>query len=356
MHPILASRTRLAFYLGFWVLVALLLAVAYASASPASGPEALVIAAPLIVMYGFICLSAWYVCRAAPLRLAGIGRVIVTQLLASVVATILWLPAWEGWAYTFLGPFDQAVANYRSQLPLVVSSGVLLYASAAMFHYVLIAIEASQAAVTRALSLEVMAREAELKALRAQIDPHFLFNSLNSISALTTTDPRGARDMCLLLAAFFRNSVRLGNEDEVSLEQELEMVGNFLDIEKIRCGPRLTTRVEVGPDCGSCRVPPLILQPLVENAVRHGIHSLTGGGYVAVRASCTDGTLILGVENPFDAEAVRKRGAGVGLANVKQRIRALYGKQADLRTSASDGLYRVELRLPCRGAPAGTSA
>ena len=355
MHPVLASRSRLAFYLGFWVIVALLLAVAYASASAASGAEALVIAAPLIVIYGFICLSAWYVCRAAPLSLAGIGRVVVTHLLASAVATALWLPAWEGWAYTFLGPFEQAVANYRSQLPLVVSSGVLLYASAAMFHYVLIAIEASQAAVTRGLGLEVMAREAELKALRAQIDPHFLFNSLNSISALTTTDPRGARDMCVLLAAFFRNSVRLGNLDEVPLEQELEMVGNYLDIEKIRCGARLSSRVDVEPGCGSCRVPPLILQPLVENAVRHGIHSLTGGGHVAVRASCKEMTLILGVENPFDPAAARKQGAGVGLVNVKQRIRALYGKHADLRTTASEGLYRAELRLPCNGAPDGTS-
>jgi len=354
VHPILASRTRIAFYLGFWTLVALLLAVAYASASPASGAEALVIAVPLVVIYGFICLSAWYVCRATPLSLAGIGRVVVTQLLASGVATALWLPAWEGWAYTFLGPFDQAVANYRSQLPLVVSSGVLLYASAAMFHYVLIAAEASQAAATRGFSLEVMAREAELKALRAQIDPHFLFNSLNSISALTTTDPRGAREMCVLLAAFFRNSVRLGNEDEVALEQELEMVGNYLDIEKIRCGPRLSTTVEVGPGCGSCLVPPLILQPLVENAVRHGIHSLTGGGHVEVRASCQDRTLVLRVENPFDAEAVRQRGAGVGIANVKQRIRALYGKHADLRTSSGEGLFRAELHLPCHGAPGTT--
>jgi sensor histidine kinase YesM len=356
VHPILASRTRLAFYLGFWVVVALLLAVVYATASAASGAEALVIAAPLVVIYGFICLSAWYVCRVAPLSLAGIGRVVVTQLLASGVATILWLPAWEGWTYTFLGPFDQAVANYRSQLPFVVSSGVLLYASAAMFHYVLIAAEASQAAVTRGFSLEVMAREAELKALRAQIDPHFLFNSLNSISALTTTDPRGARDMCVLLAAFFRNSVRLGNEDEVPLGQELELVGNYLEIEKIRCGARLTTRVDVAPDCESCLVPPLILQPLVENAVRHGIHSLTSGGYVEVRATCAERTLVLCVENPFDTDAAAKRGAGVGLANVKQRVRALYGRDADLRTSASQGLYRAELRLPCRGAAGGAAS
>lgn len=356
MHPIFASRTRLAFYLGFWALVALLLAVAYASASAASGAEALLIAGPLVVIYGFVCLSAWYVCLAAPLNLAGIGRVVITQALASAVATVVWLLAWEAWTYSLTGSFDQALAHYRSQLPLVVSSGVLLFWSAAMFHYVLIAFEASQAAVTRGLGLEVMAREAELKALRAQIDPHFLFNSLNSISALTTTDPQGARAMCVLLAAFFRNCVRLGIEDEVALEQELEMVGNYLDIEKIRCGSRLSVRMDLAEACGTCRVPPLILQPLVENAVRHGIHSLTDGGYVDVMASCTGKMLTLAVENPFDAEAARRQGAGVGLVNVKQRVRALYGRQADLKTSASEGVYRAELRLPCEGAQSGAGS
>jgi LytS/YehU family sensor histidine kinase len=186
-----------------------------------------------------------------------------------------------------------------------------------------------------------------LKALRAQIDPHFLFNSLNSISALTTTDPKGAREMCILLAAFFRNCVRLGNEDRVPLEQEVEMVRNYLAIEKIRCGSRLTTEIDIGEECHACWVPPLILQPLVENAVRHGIHSRTGGGSVRLTANCTSDSLLLRIENPFDDDAAAAPGTGVGLVNVKRRIRALFKKEADLVTSESDGVFRVELHLPC---------
>lgn len=350
MHPILVSGKGLTVYLGFWSLVAMLLATAYASASAASGGEALAVVAPLAIFYAFVCLSAGYVCRAAPMNVASIGRILMTQLAASAVATFIWLLGWEAWTHMLEGVFVDGVDHYRSQLPLVTASGVLLFWSAAMFHYLLIAFENSRSAIAHGLGLEVMAREAELKALRAQIDPHFLFNSLNSISALTTTDPKGARDMCILLAAFFRNCVRLGNEDRVPLAQELEMVRNYLDIEKIRCGSRLTTRIRIDEACDSCIVPPLILQPLVENAVRHGIHSRTGGGSVELFANCTSESLVLRIENPFDDDTIPAPGTGVGLLNVKRRIRALFNKDADLVTSNQHGVFRVELKLPCQRA------
>lgn len=351
MHPILTSRNSLAVYLGFWTLIALLLATAYGSASAATGTQALLVVGPLVIFYAFICLSAWYVCRAAPLNAASVGRILLTQLASSAVTTFIWLLTWESWTRMLEGSYADAVEHYHSQLPLLIASGVLLFWSAAMFHYLLIAFENSRAAIEHGLGLEVMAREAELKALRAQIDPHFLFNSLNSISALTTTDPKGAREMCILLAAFFRNCVRLGNEDRVPLEQEVEMVRNYLDIEKIRCGSRLTTEIAIGEECDACWVPPLILQPLVENAVRHGIHSRTGGGSVHLTANCSADTLVLGIENPFDDDARASPGTGVGLVNVKHRIRALFKKNADLVTSDTDGVFRVELHLPCQHAP-----
>jgi hypothetical protein len=347
VHPVLASRSSLAFYLGFWSLVALLLAAAYASATAAAASEALLVVAPLVILYGFVCLSAWYVCRVTPLTVAGIGRVLITHLVASAVSTGLWMLAWEGWAYTLADLYDQSVQHYRSQLPLVAASGVLLFWSAAMFHYLLIAFEKSRAAVAHGLGLEVMAREAELKALRAQINPHFLFNSLNSISALTATDPRGAREMCILLAAFFRNCVRLASEDRVPLEQELEMVRNYLEIEKIRCGSRLTTSIEVDEGCEACPVPPLILQPLVENAVRHGVHSRTVGGSVKLAARCDGESLGLSIENPFDEDSNASGGTGVGLVNVRRRIRALFDSKGDLVTSKSQGIFKVEMSLPC---------
>ena len=194
-----------------------------------------------------------------------------------------------------------------AQLAAVATAGVLLFWLSSLLHYLLAAFEQSRRAEARELGLEVLAREAELRALRAQIDPHFLFNGLQSISALTSADPAGARRMCLLLADFFRSSVRLGAEDAIRLEEEMAMVRAYLDIERVRYGPRLESEVVLEPGCGSCRVPPLILQPLVENAVRHGIRPLVDGGVVR-----GDGALRRGRRARAGPEPVRPRGGGAG--------------------------------------------
>jgi two-component system sensor histidine kinase AlgZ len=222
-----------------------------------------------------------------------------------------------------------------------------------MFHYLLIAFETSREAETRQLGLEVMAREAELKALRAQIDPHFLFNSLHSVSALTGTDPDGARRMCMLLADFFRSSVRLGAKDQIRLEEEIEMVRQYLEIEKVRFGDRLVSDLDMQAESATCLVPPLILQPLVENSVRHGIHARVQGGVVRILARRDSGDLHLSIENPVDATTPGHAGTGVGLANVRRRLETRFGNQSSTRVVRPDGLFRVEIRMPCMEDPKG---
>src|SRR4029079_2516584 len=148
--------------------------------------------------------------------------------------------------------------------------GFLLYLLAMAVSYLAAAFEVSRDAERRGLELQVLAREAELRALRAQLDPHFLFNSLQSISALTTADPPAARRMCLLLADFLRDTLAVGSQARIPLRSELLLAQRFLEIEQVRFGERL--RVDIEPEqAGDIAVPPLILQPLVENAVRHGI-------------------------------------------------------------------------------------
>ncbi len=356
MHPILASGQRLALYLASWALIGLLAAAVWSATSPAAGfLAALAVVGPPSLIYAFVCLSAWYVCRAAPLAARSVFRVLAVHTGGAVVAAAAWTFVWAGWV-GLLGrhpAFGAAVRDgHRPQLAVVLAAGVLLFWFSSLFHYLLIAFETSRRAEARELGFEVLAREAELKALRAQIDPHFLFNSLQSISALTSTDPAGARRMCLLLAEFFRGSVRLGARDRILLEEEIEMARAYLDIEKVRFGPRLSSKVVLEPGCGACPIPPLVLQPLVENAVRHGIHSLVDGGVVRVTARCDAGSVYLSVRNPVDADAVTHAGAGVGLDNVKRRLTAAFGGATETRWRRENGSFRVDVRFP-READAG---
>jgi len=214
------------------------------------------------------------------------------------------------------------------------------------------AFEEATQAERSALELEVLAREAELRALRAQIDPHFLFNALNSISSLTGSDPAAARAMCLELADFLRESVRLGSAASIPLADELALAEKYLAVERARFGSRLRVEREVSAEAGACGVPPLVLQPLVENAVTHGVANLVGGGVVRIAARRLGKRLHLTVDNPMDPGAAVRPGEGVGLANVRGRLAALYGQEARVEVLQDGGHFRVELVWPAAPASA----
>src|SRR5208282_7816 len=237
-------------------------------------------------------------------------------------------------------------ARLSKDFPLLFATGVLLYLLAVGFHYVLLALEASREAEARMMQASVLARDAELRALKAQVNPHFLFNSLNSISALTTSDPAKAREMCILLGDFLRRTLGLGEKPAIPLEEEMSLVHAFLAVEKIRYGDRLQMEESIDPQALGAQVPPLLLQPLVENAVSHGIANLVEGGWIRLAAKRHDGILDIVVENLFDPEAPRRRRNGVGLANVRQRLEARYGNQASFSTTAAGDRFRVAISLP----------
>jgi sensor histidine kinase YesM len=304
------------------------------------------LALPLACVYAFVCLGAWYVCRAVPLRGAGPVRLAGTIGLAALVSSGAWIWAGRAWAAALgaAGLIQGAPFTGASRQFFVV--GVLLFLLAVAVHYLLLAFEQSRLAERRGLELTVFARDAELKALRAQIDPHFLFNSLNSISALTTADPAASRRMCLQLADFLRDSLASGARDRIPLAQELGLARHFLGIEQVRFGPRLQVAITANDGVETLQVPPLILQPLVENAVTHGVSRLIEGGTVAVTARRTERSLVLTVENPCDPDRPGRRGAGVGLNNVKRRIETLYGADARLDVEERPSGFRVELTLP----------
>jgi LytS/YehU family sensor histidine kinase len=226
---------------------------------------------------------------------------------------------------------------------------MMLFLLSAAAHYLLITIDQARAVEKRALELQVLAREAELRALRAQIDPHFLFNSLNSISALTVSDPQGARSMCVLLADFLRTSLVLGAKQQIPVAEELRLVDSFLNIEKIRYGKRLSVNRTLEPECSDCLVPPLLVQPLVENAIRHGIAPLVEGGTVRLDVRRDGPAIEILLENPVDAAgaASAREGAGLGLENVRSRLSRIFANESHVDVIRESGRFLVRLRFPC---------
>ncbi len=348
VHPLFERPARLVGYVGLSVAFGLLLALLLDAVAPGAPRPALALAVPMAVLYGFQCLTAWYSVRRLPTARRGAARLLVSLLVLSLVAATLWVSIGYGWALLLeRGPaFAGLVERFRAFLPLLFPIGVLVYALALLLHLLLAAVERSREAERQALELQVHARDAELKALKAQLDPHFLFNSLNSVSALIGSDPAAARRMCYLMAGFFRKSLGLGQKERVPLAEELYLAETYLAIEEVRFGERLRSEFRVGEDTLSLAVPPLVLQPLIENAVHHGVAHLLDGGLVRVAAARRDDLLELSVENLCDPERPASRGAGVGLANVRSRIEATYGHRARLDVDAGTDRYRVIILLP----------
>jgi hypothetical protein len=351
MHPILERGGRLATYIGLWVLAGTLLALLLGGRMHLNWMQALGVALPIAWAYAFVCLSSWYVARSLPISSSGATRILSTAIVAAVLSSGAWLAMARLWLSFLIArgwiPQSARAGGHES---LVFGFGMLLYLLSIAVSYLLITVEETQEAERRALHVQVLAREAELRSLRAQIDPHFLFNCLHSISALTSVDPPAARRMCLLLGDFLRETLALGGEARITVARELKLVERFLAVERIRFGDRLDVEIATAPEAASGLLPPLLLQPIVENAVTHGIAHMLGRGTIRIAAARSGGRLSIRIENPCDPDRPRGTGSGVGLANVRARLRALHGADAQVTTAEQDGLWRVELSCPAPAA------
>jgi two-component system, LytTR family, sensor kinase len=194
---------------------------------------------------------------------------------------------------------------------------------------------------------EKLAREAELSRLRQQLQPHFLFNSLNSISALAGTKPEEARKMIHQLSDFLRGTLKKDDQQLVSFSEELAHLELYLEIEKVRFGHRMKTYVDQNERAASCKIPSLLLQPVVENAIKFGLYDTTGDIVIRLRAEGVDNYLVVTVENPFDASTTKPRqGTGFGLNSVQRRLYLLFARHDLLSTSQDDTTFTTTIKIP----------
>jgi signal transduction histidine kinase len=284
-------------------------------------------------------------------------RSVVIHLGASAVCSLVYmlLRAWLGQVQSRISGVPVTFADAFN--PLVVKTvhfNLLIY-------WVIVSVSHSfayyrqfQERALRASELEKRLAQAKLQALQMQLNPHFLFNTLNAIASLMHLDVKAADRMIIRLADLLRYALESTDAHEVPLRQELSFLDRYLEIEKTRFGKRLTVRLDIQPETLDALVPNLILQPLVENAIRHGVEKRSKPGSIELFARRTDGRLRIELRNngPGLPDEPPRR-TGIGLANTRARLRELYGDTHtfDLRNGADGGVV-VDLSFPFREAPA----
>ena len=190
-----------------------------------------------------------------------------------------------------------------------------------------------------------LAKDAELNTLRQQLQPHFLFNSLNSINALVGTQPQKARTMILQLSDFLRGTLRKEQKEWITLEEELQHLQLYLDIEKVRFGHRLSTNIS--NEAVNAKLPIMLLQPIVENAIKFGLYDTTEAIEVVIHTKMENGYLFIQITNPFDAETSSpKKGTGFGLSSVQRRLYLLFARNDLLQTNANKNLFITTIKIP----------
>ncbi len=209
-----------------------------------------------------------------------------------------------------------------------------------------VALTAQRRSREKAVHLQLAVSEAELRALEAQVDPHFLFNCLNSIRGLVVENPALAQDMITRFANILRYNLHRDMRHTVPLASEVEVVLDYLALESVRLEERLRIDMTIEPAAAEVPIPPMLLQSLVENAVKHGIAPLAAGGDLVIRARLDGDDLLLEVGNPGKMTEPRPDGAGVGLANARERLRILYGDRASLRLENRDGRVAATVLVP----------
>lgn len=340
------TRNLWIYYIAFWMAVAV---IQFALSYGVYGQELIVAIADSLVsnmIYTVIGIGLWYMVRFSGNQVRGFAKNLAYHIVGCAVAVF----SWQALSYSvlrFLFADNDAFMSFLvTSLIVRVLTGVLIYFLLISVDFLILSFEEMQAQAEHEASLSAMLREAELSMLRSQIRPHFLFNSLNSVSSLTLSNPQAAQDMIIKLSDFMRHSLTLGADTMNSLNDELYHAGLYLDIEKVRFSDRMKVEKSINPDCGQMMLPAMILQPILENAVKHGVNTMLSTCAIVLKAECNGSFLSISVSNNFDPDAVPRKGTGTGLSNVQKRMSAIYGRNDLLTTTVINEVFEVKLQIP----------
>ncbi len=345
-NPITGSTRNIYFYILFWIIVIsinfLLLNLALKTDAATAVTDSIV----FNTILSGLGLSFWYSTRYVSFETTSFFKILINHIIGAVSVSGLWLLSGYFIMTSLLG-FDQNYQNFFvSTLPWRFLIGILLYFVITSFYYLVVYYSGFQERKLHEAELKNLITQAELKSLKFQINPHFIFNSLNSMSALTTIDPDRAREMILKLAEFLRYTLANNEQQKNKLKDELDNIKLYLEIERIRFEDKFEFKEELTDECLESEVPNMLLQPLFENAIKHAVYESLEKVIVNLKCYPEKGYLRIEVSNTYDPETKSRKGTGLGLKNISERLQLIYRQNDLMQVIKENGVFRVILFIP----------
>lgn len=297
------------------------------------------------ILFAILSLALWYVVKYNSPSSTSVISLLINHLASLVLVSVVWITL-GSYLLNLLIVSSSYYDFLEETIPWRIISSIFLYFITSLIYYLLLYYNDLQDRRTKELTLIDMVSESELNLLKSQINPHFLFNSLNSISSLTVSNAPKAQEMIIKLADFLRYTVSKDDKRFTKLQQELENIHRYLDIEKVRFGDKLLFEFDVDEHCHDLYIPIMILQPLYENALKHGVYESIEPIIISTECKHQTDHVFIRIFNNYDSSSGVKKGAGIGLKNISERLRLIYKHSDLLKIIKTETEFEVQLFIP----------
>lgn len=343
-HP-LQNRTALILYLASWLFFTALLVIFGWFFEERTINMSLINAISFTFPILILGVCVWFIVLYTNIEEKGVWGFLLHHLGAGAIVVGVWISS----SYQIrIEIFGDSVAGLNYLIPIHWQAfmAFCIYDYIVIVYYLVIYYRNFQDKLLYETELKELVKEAELTALKSQINPHFLFNSLNSVSSLTLSRPEQSREMLVKLSTYLRYSLAQDLKELNDLTNELNNIRLYMEIEKVRFGDRLQLDFELQDSCENLKIPNLILQPLYENAIKYGVHESLEPVNVVTKCSMDNGSLLIVIGNNFDPESIPPKGNGIGLQNIQERLNLIYGRTDLIRIVKTENHFTVHLEFP----------
>ena len=343
-HPLLKNPALIIWYLVFWVILSVIQYLFERSVFDVNVAITIVDIIVSNIILAFLGIGIWYVVIGGVNEHKSQIYVVGYHFIAMALLISFWL-----WVTNqidiSLFDADSVKIHMKEVIAGKAGLGVLIYTLILVLYYTFFYYNQLKDKSKEEIRLKELITETQLNELKSQINPHFLFNSLNSVSSLTIAAPEKAQEMVIKLSAFLRYSLKHKQNQMVTLSQELDHIKLYLEIEKVRFGDKLVATFDI-EGCANCEIPNMILQPIYENAVKYGVYETTSQVIIQTIARKESDKLIFTVSNNYDPDAHIKKGEGIGLFNIRRRMGLVYGDTTLLSYKNENQIFTVTIVIP----------